>query len=66
VKGQIDITKLYSSKLKEWRRLEDKRYHIPLEGSRVFIRVLQQANGWENELGMFRGHTRIPPRRWPR
>jgi len=40
-------------KLKQWRKLKHKRYHIPLEGSRIFIRVWQQVNGWENELGMF-------------
>ena len=33
----------------------DKRFHVPLAGARVFIRAVQQVNGWENELGMFRG-----------
>ena len=55
-----DITRLYLKKLKEWRKLKDKAYHIPLEGSRIFIRVWQQVNGWENELGMFRGNALAP------
>jgi len=65
VNGESDITKLYLKKLKEWRRLKHKRYHTPLEGSRVFIRVWQQVNGWENELGMFRGDALTPARKWP-
>ena len=63
VRGEWDITSLYLKKLREWRRLKPKRYHIPLEGSRIFIRVWQQLNGWENELGMFRGNARTPARR---
>jgi hypothetical protein len=31
-RGESDITKLYLKKLKEWRKLKNKRYHIPLEG----------------------------------
>jgi hypothetical protein len=65
-KGEIDITKLYLAKLKEWRKLRDRCYHIPLEGSRVFIRVWQQVNGWENELGMFRANGPAPARKWLR
>ena len=66
MRGESDIIKLYLKKLKEWRKLKHKSYHIPLEGARVFIRVWQQANGWENELGMFRGSALVPARRWPR
>jgi hypothetical protein len=44
-KSESDITELYLKKLKAWRKLKHKRYHIPLEGSRIFIRVWQQANG---------------------
>jgi hypothetical protein len=66
VRGEIDITKLYLKKLEQWRRLKPKSYHIPLEGSRIFIRVWQQVNGWENELGMFRASALPPGRRWPR
>jgi hypothetical protein len=66
VRGESDIVRLYLKKLKEWRKLKHKSYHIPLEGARVFIRVWQQANGWENELGMFRGSALTPGRRWPR
>jgi len=66
INGESDITELYLKKLKEWRKLKHKRYHLPLEGSRIFIRVWQQVNGWENELGMFRGSALTPARRWPR
>jgi hypothetical protein len=65
VRGEIDITKLYLKKLKEWRKLKDKRYHLPLEGSRIFIRVWQQVNGFENEAGMFLGTALVPVRTWP-
>jgi hypothetical protein len=58
--GESDITDEYLEKLKQWRKLKNKRYHIPLEGSRVFIRVWQQVNGWENEVGMFRASARVP------
>ena len=66
VNGEINITEPYLRKLKEWRKLKHASYHIPLEGSRIFVRVWQQVNGWENELGMFLGNVRTPPRRWPR
>jgi hypothetical protein len=66
VKGESDITKLYLNKLKEWRKLKDKAYHIPLEGSRIFIRVWQQVNGWENELRRFQANALAPGRSWPR
>lgn len=66
VRGESNITELYIRKLKEWRKLKGRSYHIPLEGSRVFIRIWQQMEGWENELGMFRDNTLAPPRRWPR
>jgi hypothetical protein len=56
-----DISKLYLKKLAEWRELEAKRYHVPLEGSKVFIQVCQQVDGWKNELGMFRGSALVPP-----
>jgi hypothetical protein len=65
VRGESDITKLYLRKLKEWRKLQPRCYHIPLEGSRIFIRVWQQVNGWENELGMCRADTLAPPRQCP-
>jgi len=57
---ESDITELYLRKLKEWRRLKDKRYHLPLEGSKIFIRVWQQINGWVNELGRFQASALIP------
>ncbi len=65
VRGESDITKLYLQKLKEWRKLRHKSYHIPLEGSRIFLRVWQQVNGWEYEAGMFRAHALAPARSWP-
>jgi hypothetical protein len=65
-KGEIDITKLYLEKLKEWRRLRPSSYHLRLDGSRVFIRVLQQANGWENERHRFAGDALVPATPWPR
>jgi hypothetical protein len=65
VKHEIDITKLYLKKLEEWRKLKDKSYHIPLEGSRIFIRVWQQVNGWANEVGMFRANALAPVKTWP-
>ena len=58
--GQSDITALYLKKLKEWRKLKDKRYQVPLAGSKVFIRVWQQINGWENELGMLLTSAFVP------
>jgi len=65
-KGEIDIAELYLKKLKEWRKLKHKRYHIPLEGARIFIRVWQQVNGFENEVGMFVASALVPPGKWPR
>ena len=66
VRGESDITELFLKKLKEWRKLKDKSYHIPLEGSRIFIRVWQQVNGFENEVGMFLANALVPARTWPR
>jgi hypothetical protein len=63
--AEVDITNLYLTKLVEWKRLEDKRYHVKLDGARIFVRVWQQVNGWENELGMFRASDFVP-RRTPR
>jgi hypothetical protein len=53
VDGRCDFTEMYLEKLKDWRKLDYKRYHLPLEGSRIFVRVLQQVNGWVHELGRF-------------
>jgi hypothetical protein len=45
------ITRLYLKKLKELKKL--KRYRrVALAGSRVFVRAVQQVNGWENKLHM--------------
>jgi hypothetical protein len=59
---QIDFTGLYLKKLKEWRKLKPRRYHVPLDGARIFIRVCQQTNGWENEVGIFRDSFVVPPK----
>jgi hypothetical protein len=58
--GEIDFTLLYMNKLKEWRKLKPRRYHVPLEGAKVFIRVWQQMNGWENQLGRFQASAFVP------
>jgi len=53
------IIRLYLKKLKELKKL--KRYHhVALAGSRVFIRAVQQANGWENRRHMFASSVVIP------
>jgi hypothetical protein len=65
VKNETDFTKLYLKKLVHWRKLKDKRYHIPLQGSRIFVRVWQQVNGWENERGVFWANALTPARSWP-
>ena len=64
-KNEIDFTKLYLKKLVQWRKLKDKRYHLPLQGSRIFIRVWQQVNGWESEVGVFWANALAPARSWP-
>jgi hypothetical protein len=56
-----DFSQLYLKKLAEWRKLKAKRYHVPLAGSKIFIQVCQQVDGWKNELGMFRGSAFVPP-----
>ena len=53
------ITRLYLNKLKELKKL--KRYRrVTLAGSRVFIRAVQQVNGWEDRRHMFAGSVVIP------
>ncbi len=60
VHGESEITNLYLEKLNQWRKLKPKRYHIPLEGSRIFIRVWHQINGWVHEVGMFQTSALVP------
>ena len=50
------------TKLKEWRRIKDQRYRVPLEGAQVFIRVWQQVNGWECKGGMRLFNALVPAR----
>jgi hypothetical protein len=57
--GINHITRLYLKKLKGLKKL--KRYRrVALAGSRVFIRAVQQVNGWENRRHMFAGSVVIP------
>lgn len=60
VGGESDITELYLKKLKEWRKLKDKKYQVPLEGWRVFIRAWQQENGWEDKAMMRVTNALVP------
>jgi hypothetical protein len=60
---ESDITDIYLMKLKEWRKLKHKRYQVPLEGSKLYIRVWQQVNGWVNELGVFQASALVPVNR---
>ena len=53
------ITRLYLEKLKELKKLKCYR-HVTLAGSRVFIRAVQQVNGWENKRYMFASSAVIP------
>ena len=56
---RIDDTRLYLRKLRELKKL--KRYrHVALAGSRVFIRAVQQVNGWENKRYLFASSAIIP------
>ena len=57
---ESDITELYLTKLKEWRKLSGKKYQVPLDGAKVFIQAVQQVNGWENDLWMFRSSAIVP------
>jgi hypothetical protein len=57
--GISHFTRLYLKKLKELKRLTRYR-HVALAGSRVFIRAVQQVNGWENKAHMFAGSAVIP------
>ena len=54
------ITRLYLRKLRELKKL--KRYrHVALAGSRVFVRAVQQVNGWEDKRHMFVSSAVVPP-----
>ena len=53
------ITRLYLKKLKELKKL--KRYRrVTLAGAWVFIRAVQQVNGWENKRYLFASSAVIP------
>ena len=57
--GISHLTRLFSKKLTELKK--PKRYrHVALAGSRVFIRAVQQVNGWEDRRHMFAGSVVIP------
>lgn len=53
------ITCLYLKKLKEQQKLKRRR-HVALAGSRVFIRAVQQVQGWENKRYLFASSAVIP------
>ena len=57
--GISHITRLYLKKLKELKKL--KRYRrVVLPGSRVFIRAVQEVNGWENKRYVLASSAVIP------
>ena len=58
--GQSNFTEQFLTKLKEWRRIRDKKYRVPLPGAKVFLRAVQQVNGWEYERGTFRASAFVP------
>jgi hypothetical protein len=57
---ESDFADIYLKKLKECRKMDHQRYHVPLEGSKIFVRVVQQVNGWQNELGRFQASALVP------
>jgi|GEM_PF-2135458 len=60
--GQSDISEMYLTKLKEWRRLKSAQYQVPLEGARICIRTWPQDNGWEGRGLMQISHSLVPRR----
>ena len=60
VGGESEFTEMYLKKLSDWRKLDYKRYQVPLEGSKIFVRVLQQVNGWQNEVSLFQASALAP------
>jgi hypothetical protein len=58
--GESEFTDQYLKKLLEWRRMENKKYHRPLEGAKVFILAVQQVNGWESDVMMFLTAAVVP------
>jgi hypothetical protein len=60
--GECEFADQYLKKLLEWRRFDNKKYHLPLDGAKVFIRAVQQVNGWESEVAMFSAAALVPPR----
>ena len=58
--GESEITKMYLTKLKEWRRLKSAQYQVPLEGARICIRTWPQDNGWEGKGWMVISQGLVP------
>jgi hypothetical protein len=58
--GLSEFTDQYLTKLKEWRKLKPDKYHVPLPGAKIFLRAVQQVNGWQNERGMFQAAAFVP------
>ena len=59
--GESEITEMYLTKLKEWRKLKSAQYQVPLEGARICIRTWPQDNGWEAK-GMMQVSYGLAPR----
>jgi hypothetical protein len=53
---------MFLTKLKEWRRLRDDRYQVPLDGARICIRTWPQENGWEGKAWMQISDGLVPRR----
>ena len=60
--GESEITRMLLTKLKEWRKLRDDRYQVPLDGARICIRTWPQENGWEGKAWMQITHGLVPRR----
>ena len=58
--GESEITEMYLTKLKEWRRLKSAQHQVPLEGARISIRTWLQDNGWESKGLMMISHGLVP------
>jgi hypothetical protein len=58
--GTSDIGEMYLTKLKEWRKLTDDRYQVPLAGARICIRTWPQDNGWESKGLMVTSQGLVP------
>ena len=58
--GECDISAMFLTKLREWRKLKSASYQVPLDGSRICIRTWPQHNGWEGKGLMQISHALVP------